>query len=252
MGGYEADKSSFRQAVRQINELDCDFVVICGDLVHHASDSTNADFKDIAEDLKVPVYLVAGNHDVGNNPTDSSLAVYRSGLGKDYYKFTHKGIRFVVTNTQLFKSDVEEESAKQEQWLKDALEPKKRKQGRFFVIGHHPLFVKQADEDEEYFNLPPVKRQELMELFEAGRVVAYLSGHKHELLVHNYRGMQLVTGESTAKNFDGRPLGFRHWQVDPDTLYHQFVPLDPNQEADVKIHGDKVMLRSDKQEGCKN
>ena len=44
MGGYEHDIRTFKQAVRQINMLDADFVVICGDLVNHANDSSYSDF----------------------------------------------------------------------------------------------------------------------------------------------------------------------------------------------------------------
>ncbi|MDP4678851.1 MAG: hypothetical protein NWS46_00615, partial [Cyclobacteriaceae bacterium] len=47
MGGYEHDKATFKQAVRQINNLDPDFVVICGDLVHWANDSSFNDFNNI-------------------------------------------------------------------------------------------------------------------------------------------------------------------------------------------------------------
>jgi len=230
MSDYDVDKASFRQAVKQINEMDCEFVVICGDLVHHASDSSYADFLDISGELEVPCYLVAGNHDVGNIPTDSSLTAYRSTLGKDYYKFTHKGCHFIVTNTQLYKVDVGEESRKQDQWLKKALATEHGNKGPLFVIGHHPFFMEHADEEEVYSNLPPAERQELLDLFAASRVVAYLSGHKHELVVNEYKGMQLVTGESTAKNFDGRPLGFRHWKVSPDTVFHHFIPLNPDNE----------------------
>ena len=63
MGGYAQDTASLSQAVRQINALECDFVVVCGDLVHHASDSSYRDFLDITGPLEVPSSLVPGNHD---------------------------------------------------------------------------------------------------------------------------------------------------------------------------------------------
>ena len=77
MGGYEHDVKTFEQAVRQINELKPDFAVICGDLVHHATDSSYADFKRIMEGFKIPCYPAPGNHDVGNKPNDTTLAYYR-------------------------------------------------------------------------------------------------------------------------------------------------------------------------------
>jgi len=227
MGGYSHDTASLGQAVQQINELECDFVVICGDLVHHASDSSFADFLDLTSEFDKPCYLVAGNHDVGNVPNDTTLAYYRETIGKDYYTFEHGGYDFLVTNTQLWKTHIGEESDLHHRWFEEVLSKAVGKRSPVFVIGHHPLFVEHADEEEAYFNLPPAKRQELLDLFTSSRVVAYLSGHKHETLLNNYEGIQLVTGESTSRNFDNRPLGFRLWDVDKDTVLHQFVPLDP-------------------------
>ena len=89
MGGYEHDKNTFMLAVEQINALDPDFVVICGDLVNHANDSSYADFKKILEGFTMPCYPAPGNHDVGNTPTDTMLNYYRDAIGKDYYNFEH-------------------------------------------------------------------------------------------------------------------------------------------------------------------
>ena len=227
MGGYEHDKASLRQAVMQINELDCDFVVICGDLVHNASDSSFADFLDLTAELDMPCHLVAGNHDVGNIPSDTTLAIYREIIGKDYYTFEYAGYAFVVTNTQLWKTHIGEESDIHDRWFKEKMSRTDGKQSPVFVIGHHPLFVERVDEAEAYFNLPPIKRQELLDLFSTSKVVAYLSGHKHETLLNDYEGIQLVTGESTSKNFDNRPLGFRLWEVGKDSVWHRFVQLNP-------------------------
>ena len=70
---YQRDIDSFRQAVTQINGLDPDFVVICGDLVNTANDKSFSDFKEIKSFLQMPCYCVPGNHDIGNNPTPESL-----------------------------------------------------------------------------------------------------------------------------------------------------------------------------------
>jgi hypothetical protein len=53
MGGYEHDIKTFRQAVNQINDMNADFVVICGDLVDSANDSSFADFITIKDDFTV-------------------------------------------------------------------------------------------------------------------------------------------------------------------------------------------------------
>lgn len=226
MGGYEHDIQTFRQAVRQINELDADFVVICGDLVHNASDSSYADFKAILNGLNVPSHLVSGNHDVGNVPTDTTLRYYRKTIGDDYYHFDHNDHSFVVTNTQLWKVEVENESEKHHTWFEETLKSQSEKENPVFVLGHYPLYTERPDEEDHYYNLPAPTRKRILELFMENNVVAYLSGHTHKLTVNNYENIQLVSGETTSKNFDNRPLGFRVWQVGADSIQNHFVSLE--------------------------
>jgi predicted phosphodiesterase len=67
---------------------------------------------------------------------------------------------------------------------------------------------------------------ELLKLCEENGVVAFLAGHTHKLIVNDYKGIQLVNGETTSKNFDNRPMGFRWWDVGSDRkMKHRFVEL---------------------------
>lgn len=226
MGGYEHDVQTFKAAVRQINALKPDFVVICGDLVNTPNDASFSDFNEIKAGLSVPCHCVPGNHDVGNAPTQASLETYRQAVGDDYTSFVHKGTRFVCVNTQLWKSPTPGESETQDAWLETKLNTAVRRQLPVFVIGHYPLFLQTPDETEEYMNLPPAKRQELLSLFEQGGVVAVLGGHTHRVLINEYHGMQLVNGETTSSNFDKRPFGFRLWHVQGERPFrHEFIPL---------------------------
>ena len=225
MGGYDHDKQTFEQAVQQINDLDVDFVVICGDLVHHANDSSYADFKRIMNGFQMPCYPAPGNHDVGKIPTDSSLQYYREMIGKDYFTFENKGCSFVITNTQLWKADVGQESKKHDLWFKNTLDSI-GDNSKIFVVGHYPLFIKSVDEEEKYFNLPPSHREEILGLFREYKVKAYLTGHKHETIINKFGNTQLVSGETTSKNFDKRPMGFRLWEVSNDSISHKFIPLN--------------------------
>jgi 3',5'-cyclic AMP phosphodiesterase CpdA len=226
-GGYEHDVNSFKQAVKQINVLEPDFVVICGDLVNTGNEKSFADFNTIKSGFNMPCYCVSGNHDVGNQPTLASLEYYRRTVGKDYYEFEHKGYTFVIVNTQLWKAPVKDESEKHDSWLRATLETAANKGSRVLVVAHYPLFIEKPDEAEEYMNLPIAKRKELLSLFEERGVVAVLGGHTHRLLINEYKGIQLVNGETTSKNRDKRPFGFRLWHVgDTSPFRHDFVPLE--------------------------
>ena len=226
MGGYEHDTEYFQLAVDKVNELNPDFVVICGDLVNHAKDSSYADFLRIKEGFNMPCYLAAGNHDVGMTPTDTTLAYYRTTVGADYYDFLHKGYAFVVTNSQLWKSDVEGESEKQNQWFKESLSTHMKNKDNLIVIGHIPLYLEQSNEEENYSNFPTDKREEMLSLFDKHEVLAYLTGHTHRTIIHKHNHTQLVSGETSSKNFDNRPMGFRLWEVSSDTLQHHFVAIE--------------------------
>ncbi len=230
MGGYEHDMEMFRKAVGRINELNPDFVVICGDLVHDRNEQSFADFKRIRDGLKVPCHCVSGNHDIGGKPTKESLGHYRNVIGEDYYSFEHNGCTFVVVNTQLWKAPVAGESAKHDAWLNETLGNAAKKNSPVFIVGHYPLFLETPDEPEEYMNLPVAKRAELLDLYEQSGVVAVLGGHAHRLIVNDYNGIQLVNGETTSKNFDKRPMGFRIWHVGETRPYrHEFISLESRQ-----------------------
>lgn len=226
-GGYEHDLATFRQAVKQINSLSPAFVVICGDLVNAPDDKSFADFNAIKVKLTVPCYCVPGNHDVGGEPTAESLRRYREVIGEDYYTFNHEGYAFLVVNTQLWKASVEGESEKHDTWFRQQLELSSERTKGVFVIAHYPLYLEKPDEKDAYFNLPVEKRGELLTLFEQHGVVAMLAGHTHKTIINDYKGIQLVNGEATSKNFDERPLGFRVWHVaDPRPFKHDFVGIE--------------------------
>jgi 3',5'-cyclic AMP phosphodiesterase CpdA len=227
MGGYEHDVQTFELAVDQINAMRPDFVVICGDLVNKANDKSFADFNRIKTGFKIPCYCAAGNHDVENKPTAASLARYREKVGKDYYSVEHKGYTFVVANTQLWKAPLKGESEKHDAWFKQALADAKAKASPVVVVAHYPLFVEKPDEKEGYYNMPLKKRVELLQLCEDNGVVAFLAGHTHKLKIRSYKGIQMVNGETTSKNFDKRPMGFRLWEVSPKgEMAHRFVALE--------------------------
>ena len=94
-------------------------------------------------------------------------------------------------------------------------------------MGHHPLFLDTPDEDEQYFNIPPERRRRVLTLLEECGAVAVLTGHTHKLVKNTHKGIQFLSGETTSKNFDKRPLGFRVWTVTSgQAASHRFVALE--------------------------
>src|SRR5665213_337724 len=104
-GMYAKDKNftqgtaNLEFVVANLNRLHPRFVVICGDLVNRAGDTAEiAEYKRILRELdpSIPVYSVAGNHDVGNVPTPATLAGFRAAIGQDYYTFSEGDIFGIV------------------------------------------------------------------------------------------------------------------------------------------------------------
>ncbi|UCC98677.1 MAG: metallophosphoesterase [Phycisphaerales bacterium] len=231
-GGYEHDVRSLKRAVRLINALKVDLVVICGDLVDNFDDTSVADFIDIMGDLTMPYYPAPGNHDVGDTPTVASLNRYREAMGEDYFSVEHKGYTFVMANTSLWRTQLQGESEKYDSWFKQTLADAHGRNSPVFVVQHHPT------------NTLPASN-ELLALFETSRVVAVLAGHTHRTTIEEYNGIQLVNGECTSTNSDGRPLGFRLWHVDsPASITHEFIPLTLRIPT-VDFNGDEVVDAAD-------
>ena len=235
---YEFTVSSFKRAVRLVNALEVDFVVICGDLIHRSYQDANslADFQEIQAGFTVPYYIAPGNHDVGDGgsrPTVASLNRYRQIFGEDYFSVEHKGYTFAIANTSLWRYQVQGESETHDSWFKQTLAAARDTNSPVFVVQHYPI----AD-----LKLSAADKLELLTLLETSGVVAVLAGHKHRLIIEDYNGIQLVAGESTGQNDDGRPLGFRIWHVDsPTSITHDFIPL----ELTADFNGDEIIDGAD-------
>lgn len=228
MGGYDHDQETFKLAVRHINRLKPDFVVVCGDLIDTTEDDKALDdFNSIKEGFTVPVYCAPGNHDVGNEPSLELLERFRKVIGPDYFVFEREGYAFIVVNTSLWKSPLAPETEKQNEWFEKVLSDASRKNQRAFVFGHYPPFTKNPKESESYFNLPMERRKEILSLLKKHKAIGFLAGHVHRNAVADYKGMFIVASASTSRNFDGSPMGFRLWTVhSPKDVTHEYIAVE--------------------------
>ena len=99
----------FRYAIRQLNTLPIEFVIHLGDLVHPVPESGAAyaeaadAYRRIVDELKVPIPVLPGNHDIGDTPIDgapahpttaASIAAWAAEFGAQYQAFSAHGLRF--------------------------------------------------------------------------------------------------------------------------------------------------------------
>jgi predicted MPP superfamily phosphohydrolase len=81
---FEHETVNFEFAIATANRLKPAFVVTTGDLISKGGDAAQAaEFQRISAKLdpKIRLFSIPGNHDVGNEPTAESLALYRERLG---------------------------------------------------------------------------------------------------------------------------------------------------------------------------
>ena len=164
ISGFADETRLYGKAIDEANRLRPDFVVMCGDMVNDSDDEAQLDelwrITGLLDD-DIPMHWVAGNHDVGNELTPESLATYRRRFGEDNFFFDHGGSRFVVLNSNVAYDPrhVPEEWERQVDFLRDALvEARRRDSDHVVVFTHHPLFLREPDEDDSIFVVPQARK----------------------------------------------------------------------------------------------
>lgn len=206
--GFAQETANFGFAIATARRLKPAFVIVSGDLVNKAGDADEvAEYKRIAAalDPSIPLYNVAGNHDVGNEPTPESLAEYRRNFGADYYAFRSGSLKGIVLNSTLIAkpASAADEAARQEAWLEAELKkPREAGVEHRVIFQHHPWFVENADEPDGYFNIPAQARRKYLELFRKAGVRYLFSGHLHANALGRDGAIEMITTGPV-----GRPLG---------------------------------------------
>jgi 3',5'-cyclic AMP phosphodiesterase CpdA len=230
-----------RYVVEQLNSLKPDFVVHLGDIVHPvpgspAYEDSAARFHELYEDLDCPLYLVAGNHDIGEKAfpgqgpqearatvSDDKIATYEGQFQTHYYSFEHQECLFVIINGMIVNSGLPCEEA-QRHWLETLLGENQGR--RIFMFSHYPPYLSRADETQHYDATDEPGRSWLLGLFERYAVEGYYAGHVHNFffnrhdttncyvlpspsfLRHDYHELFRVAPEMKQGRHDGAKLGY--------------------------------------------
>lgn len=235
-GMYTSDKDFAQETanwtftIANVNRLHPAFLVVTGDLVNKAGDSAQiAEYLRIVRGLdpSVHLYNVAGNHDVGNEPTPESIAAYRKNIGPDYYSFHEGPIYGIVLNSSYFKAPekVRDEAAKQEVWLAGELEKAKASGALPVIFLHIPLFLKDPDEPEQYFNTPLETRRRILALLHRYSVRYVFAGHLHANSFGKDGDLEMITTGPEGKPSGPDPSGLRIIEFRDGSLEHKYYPF---------------------------
>lgn len=237
---FAQETANFDFAIATANRLKPAFVVVTGDLINDGENAAQAaEFHRIAAKLDptIKLFNAPGNHDVGNEPTQESLARYRERFGPDYYAFRMGEMEGIVLNSNLEKGaeKVPEEAAKMEAWLKNELD-KTRRDGvkNVIVFQHISFFLEQPGEADQYFNVPRITRNRYLKLLHDYSVHYVFAGHLH----HNSEGrdgdLDMITTGPVGKPLDDGASGLRIVKVEAGGVSQEWFDFGrlPNQLAD--------------------
>ncbi len=226
--GFAHETDNFEFAIATANRLKPAFVVVTGDLVNQPGNAAQiAEYKRIAAKLdpQVRLFNVAGNHDVGNEPTKASLAAWREAFGPDYYSFRTGEITGIVLDSSLEKAtqNVPEEAAKMETWLRSEFEKTRREGAKNVVVFQHiSFFLKDPDEPDQYFNIPRETRQRYLKLLHEYGVKYVFAGHYHQNADGRDGDLEMVTTGPVGMPLGKAKSGMRIVKVTAEGVSQQF------------------------------
>ena len=217
-------------------------MVITGDLVNKAGDAAQiAEYRRIAAKLNrsIPLYSVPGNHDVENEPTPASVAAYVRRIGPDHYSFKSGSLAGIVLNSSLIYTPKQAPALYDAQltWLRAELTRLKGGGARHLVVfQHHPWFLEDGEEADQYFNIPLERRRLYLSLFRESGVKYLFSGHYHRNAGGRTGDIEMTTtGPVGMPLGEGSQSGLRVVIVRDNGLTHRYYQLGelPNQ-IDIK------------------
>ena len=91
---------------------------------------------------------------------------------------------------------------------------------------HHSLFLKDAEEKDEYFNFPGPKRAHYLNLFRDHGVKYVFAGHYHRNAFGRAGDLEMVTTGPVGRPLGKDPSGFRIVVLDDNSLHHTYYSLD--------------------------
>jgi 3',5'-cyclic AMP phosphodiesterase CpdA len=226
-------------AVATINRLRPAFVVVTGDLVNRAADEAQvAAYQRVMGgiDKAIAVYNAPGNHDVENEPTPVSLAAYTKRFGPDHFSFRHGGFAGIVVSSVVLQAPqkVPAEAAEQDRWLRAELARVTRDGARRIVVfQHHPIFVKDAAEEDGYDNIPRARRAAFLALLHQAGVRHVFAGHYHRNALARDGDLEMVTTGPIGTPLNGGKSGLRIVTVTDAGIEHRYYELSelPNRIA---------------------
>lgn len=239
----------FKKAIKEVNQLNPDFVITGGDLVfdalgqsHERASQLYDMYIDVCRNFEMPVYNTLGNHEVfglyersGISPThkDFGKKMFKRRLGyeKTYYSFDHKGWHFIILDdigfTENRRYTAEIDSA-EFNWIKNDLK-QLDKESPIVITLHIPLVsiaeqIRNGGTSALSAGVALANSHEILKLFEGYNLKIVLQGHLHIVEEIIYNNVHFITaGAVSGKWWKGSNAGFPEGFVLVDIQNNEFT-----------------------------
>jgi hypothetical protein len=146
------------QAIRELNALDLDFVIVKGDLTTDPTTENMERARAMFDTLAHPYHVLRGNHDhPGAMPRDTFFDTF--GADKTWYSFEHKGAGFVLLDCIHPRTGYLYFPGPELDWL----------QAELARLAHRPVFV--------FLHTPPMRVFERTPRSRVNRFMSILKAH---------------------------------------------------------------------------
>jgi 3',5'-cyclic-AMP phosphodiesterase len=227
-------------AIKEVNEIkDLDFVLFLGDLTKDAEPWNVDKFVEILGELKVPSYVILGNHD--QSAIIQQGKTYKPGVGRAALVWAFQGhgfngpklwwstdpvpgLHLIGLDTNIigtWSGRVPDEELK---WLESDLKANKDK--FTIVTGHHSIVHFSKEEGAEQWTSFYIENEEkLLKLFDKYTNVSfYFSGHRHvSTRAVNFNGVYHIVHPSISTY----PMRYTVYELTPGYLTYEVknVPM---------------------------
>ncbi|XP_022092698.1 serine/threonine-protein phosphatase CPPED1-like [Acanthaster planci] len=212
------------------------FLVVLGDMLdampgRPGRDDQKVSFTEVFSkvDPEIPLVFLPGNHDLSDSPSMEDIKLYRDTFGDDFYSFWVGGVRFIVLNSQFYADSSKCQEARDEQdtWLNEQLEDVQATGCKHLVVFQHiPWFLKNPEEENEYFNLDVNLRLPMLEKLRKAGVRIIFCGHYHRNAGGFYKDMEEVVTSAWGLQLGEDKSGLRVVKVTEDSISHQYFSVD--------------------------
>lgn len=188
--GGATGAEDLRKTIADINaSTDLDFVILSGDVTEFGSDEELALAKQMLDSIRIPWYVIPGNHDT--NWSESGGNTFRRVFGGETFAFEHKGYFFMGTNCgpnmRMSPGQVPRENLV---WMDSVFAARADKEMPLIYVNHYP----QDSSLNNWF--------EAVDRVKTRNVQLFFCGHGHQNKEYDFEGIPGVMGRSNLRAGD--------------------------------------------------